>query len=351
MIKGIDVSEFQGDVNWKKVKAAGIGFAIVRAGFGSSITQKDACFESNMRGALEAGVDVGAYWFSYATGIESARREARLFSEVMRPYRGKAKYPLYFDYEYDSYDYSVKMGVIPTKRLITDMARVFMDTLEDEGWFAGWYTNQDYYKNRYYPLELAPYTLWLAAYHMDPPFSCAMQQTSSTGSVSGVTGYVDLDSSFEDFPSVIVSAGRNGFPPGQSGPSQGTEMTVTGKWVCMRSGPNTQDAVLHVLDEGTKVRFLRDTGKGWSEIRWGGGAGYMSNLYLSGKGLSAYPTAVNYGNWVNVRSAPSLSGKIIRQLHRGQRFSVISLWSNGWINADAGGAEGFLYYDPSYISL
>ena len=354
MIYGIDVSEFQSNINWEQVKRDGVQFAIVRAGFGNSISQKDANFDAHMKGALAAGIDVGAYWFSYATSVEQAKAEARLFNEVMRPYRGKAKYPLYFDYEYSSYDYSVRQGITPTKRLITDMAKAFMDTLEDEGWFAGWYTNQDYYANRYYPQELTDYTLWLAAYNMEPPIACAVQQTSSTGKISGIPGYVDTDKAYVDFPSVIVSAGRNGFQK-ESGtatpPEQQEKMTVTGRWVRLRENPSTEASILATLDIGTEVIFLRDTGEGWSQIRYGSQTGFMTNQYLSGKALSRYPVAVNYGNFVNVRSAPALSGKILRQINRGKKFSVISLWSNQWLNVIVDEIEGFIYYDPSYISL
>ena len=80
-MNGIDVSYHQGKIDWKAVRQAGIDFAILRAGYGSSAAQKDKCFDANARGALEAGLHIGAYWFSYAVTPEDARLEARACRE------------------------------------------------------------------------------------------------------------------------------------------------------------------------------------------------------------------------------------------------------------------------------
>ncbi|OUP06238.1 GH25 family lysozyme, partial [Anaeromassilibacillus sp. An200] len=88
-MKGIDVSKYQELIYWEKVKAAGIDFAILRAGLGKYITQIDPRFEQNAFGALGAGLHVGAYWFSYATSPEEARQEAQVCAQVLEPYKGK----------------------------------------------------------------------------------------------------------------------------------------------------------------------------------------------------------------------------------------------------------------------
>ena len=96
-VKGIDLSTFQTNVNWEKVKADGIEFAMVRAGFGNSITQKDNMFDSHVTGALKAGIAVGAYWFSYAISTVDAEQEARVFQQVLNPYKGQIAYPTAFN--------------------------------------------------------------------------------------------------------------------------------------------------------------------------------------------------------------------------------------------------------------
>ena len=95
MIKGIDVSSWQGVVDYRKVKASGINFVIIRAGFGREVSQKDNCFEQNYKNAKAAGLDIGAYWYSYADSAEDAVREAKACREVIKG--KKFEYPIFFD--------------------------------------------------------------------------------------------------------------------------------------------------------------------------------------------------------------------------------------------------------------
>ncbi len=347
MKNGIDVSEFQGTVDFSKVKASGVSFVILRAGYGKESSQIDKSFAENIAAALSAGLDVGAYWFSYATNEAEAAAEAKLFSKVMKPYLGKIRYPLFYDYEYASYSYSVKRGILPTKRLITDLTKKFLETLRDNGWYGGWYTNLDYYQNRYYPEELREYPLWLAQYGLGADaYPCAMRQISSTGSVPGIYGYVDLDRTEKDFPEIIRKAGKNGLSKPAPEPPV---LTVAGSGVRIRSLPSIFGRVLGALSRGTKVIFLSDSGIGWSRIRFGKTEGYMANEFLSGKKLSAYPKALCCGIGVNVRAKPSLSGRVLFQINRGKEFTVRGISKSGWMDALIDGEDGDIYYDPSYI--
>lgn len=210
-MKGIDVSYHQDLIYWEKVKAAGIDFAILRAGLGKYITQIDSCFEQNAFGALSAGLHVGAYWFSYATSPEEARQEAQVCAQVLEPYKGKFDFPVYFDYEYGSEEYSKKQGVTPTQALRESLAQAFCEEIESHGWRAGVYTNNDYLKNRWRLDVLKQWEIWLADYTGDPDVACGMQQTSSTGSVNGISGNVDMNTAFVDYPSLIRNEGWNGF--------------------------------------------------------------------------------------------------------------------------------------------
>ena len=106
--KGIDLSTYQKEVDWQKVKDAGITFAILRAGFGNSANQQDAMFETHMKGALAVGLPVGVYWFSYARSVEEARKEAKACLSVIEPYKARLTYPVFFDFEYDSATYAEK---------------------------------------------------------------------------------------------------------------------------------------------------------------------------------------------------------------------------------------------------
>ena len=210
-MKGIDVSYHQGLIYWEKVKAAGIEFAIIRAGLGKYITQIDPRFEQNAFGVLSAGLHVGAYWFSYATSPEEARQEAQVCAQVLEPYKGKFDFPIYFDYEYDSEEYSKNQGVTPTQALRESLAQAFCEEIESRGWRAGVYTNNDYLRNRWRLDVLKQWEIWLADYTGGPNVSCGMQQTSSTGSVNGISGNVDMNTAFVDYPALIRNEGWNGF--------------------------------------------------------------------------------------------------------------------------------------------
>lgn len=210
-MKGIDVSSHQGLVDWAKVKAAGIEFAIIRAGYGKYESQVDSRFEQNAFGALSAGIHAGAYWFSYATTPDEAREEAKLCASTIEKYKGKFDFPVYFDYEYDSEEYSKKQGVTPTQELRESLAEAFCEEIQAQGWRAGVYTNNDYLQNRWRLEMLKQWEIWLADYTGGPDVSCGMQQTGSTGTVDGISGNVDTDTAFVDYPFLIQNDGWNGF--------------------------------------------------------------------------------------------------------------------------------------------
>ena len=213
MIQGIDISRHQGTIDFSKVKNAGIKFAILRAGYGKYESQKDSKFDEYIKGCLDNGIDVGIYWFSYALNVSEATEEAKLCAKIIEPYKGKIKYPVYFDYEYDSESYAKGKGVTPTKELRTNMINAFCTEIENNGWRAGNYTNLDYIRNRIDMSKLSKWELWLADYTGSPDYECGMQQTGSTGKVNGISGNVDMDTSFIDYPTVLKQKGYNGLTP------------------------------------------------------------------------------------------------------------------------------------------
>jgi len=206
MIKGIDVSKHNGAIDWAKVDAAGIDFALIRAGYGNDISQKDLQFEANIKGALAHGLDVGVYWFSYAVSATDAQKEADVCRQVINPYKDKITYPVAYDYEYGSVDYYKKIkGATPTNALINQMTSAFLDSMKTDNWQTALYTNLDYAKNKFVPATLANYDIWLADYSGGPDIQCVIQQTGSTGAVPGITGKVDMDVSFKDYAALSVA--------------------------------------------------------------------------------------------------------------------------------------------------
>jgi GH25 family lysozyme M1 (1,4-beta-N-acetylmuramidase) len=204
--KGIDVSKHQGKILWDQVKQSDVEFAICRAGYGNSENQKDSTFDYNITNALANGIECGAYWFSYAISPTDAIKEANVFLKVVEPYRNKLKYPLFFDFEYDSITYAKKQGINMTNALIDSIANAFMSTVKNAGWEIGNYTNLDFIRSgKFSSSTIQKYPLWLADYTGAPDVDCVIQQIQSNGNISGISGNVDVDICYKDFVTTDTS--------------------------------------------------------------------------------------------------------------------------------------------------
>lgn len=159
-IKGIDISKWNGDIDWGKVKEADIKFAIIRAGYGSNTVDKK--FKQNIENAIKNDMIIGIYWFSYAYTDEMAIKEAEMCYKTIKPYKKHIKLPIFWDFEYDSVNRANRKGVHVTKELCSSMADNFCKTIEELGFKSGIYTNIDY-SRRYFTQEvLDKYYTWIA---------------------------------------------------------------------------------------------------------------------------------------------------------------------------------------------
>ena len=211
-MNGIDVSKHNLIVDWDKLTASGVKFVLIRAGYGNDISQKDPKFDEYVKAALAHNLHVGVYWFSYAVSIADAEKEADLCRKVIEPYKGKIDFPVAFDYEYDSAAWAMRKNITVTAS-VDAMARGFMDNLKANGWFVNLYTNVDFIRSGKFKAETTKaYDIWLADYSGGPDYPCYIQQTGSTGSVPGITGNVDMDVCFRDYPTMIMAGGYNGYP-------------------------------------------------------------------------------------------------------------------------------------------
>ena len=197
---GVDISSYQSEINWGKAKASGVKFAIIRAGYGKSVSQADDMFRKHIEGALKAGIAVGVYWFGYAYTVDSAKKEAETCDSVIKDYKSKLTLPVFYDWEYDSFRYAKANGVIPTKELVTDMTIAFMNRIKELGYKTGYYANWDYMKNMYDYSRVKDYDLWMASYESEKPsYDCAIQQYTSSGSIQGYSGNLDLNWLYKDY--------------------------------------------------------------------------------------------------------------------------------------------------------
>lgn len=203
---GVDVSEFQGTINWKKVRSSGITFAMIRGGFSTTL---DSEAINNLSGATAAGVKCGIYWFGYPLSVEDAKREAQCCIELAKKY--KLEYPIAYDFEYDSVRYMRDNGISANMENITAFTRAFCETVEAAGYYVMVYTNYDYYNNYFDKSLWENYDMWLADWDdkgYKPRLSYAhIVQYTSQGRVDGINGNVDRNYSVRDYPGII--AGMN----------------------------------------------------------------------------------------------------------------------------------------------
>lgn len=205
MFKGIDVSKWNGNINWDKVKSAGINFAIVREGYGKKDPRQiDKKFRDNINGAKNAGIHTGIYHYSYADSVEDAINEARFCLENIEGF--KLEYPVIIDIE-------DKEQLKLNNRQRTDIVKAFCGEVEKAGYYAMFYCNADWLKNYLIKEELLPkYDLWFAQWGTNfPSVSCGIWQYSSTGKIDGISGNVDLDISYKNYPEIMRNKGLNGF--------------------------------------------------------------------------------------------------------------------------------------------
>lgn len=210
-MNGIDVSVFQGSINWGSVKSAGTEFAILRAGGSDDGFYKDRNFEANYSGCKNSGIPVGAYYVVGPHCISTADGEAdaKRFIEILK---GKQfEMPVYIDFEVPS---------AVTKAGNTDAVIGFCQTMEKAGYYAGVYAS-DYagFKDRLNKDRIKQFTWWVAHYGDDPDYAIPydMWQYSSSGSVNGISGRVDHNKCYKDFPTIIKNGGYNGYKKATAG--------------------------------------------------------------------------------------------------------------------------------------
>ena len=278
---GIDVSTFQGIINWSQVKADGVRFAMIRSSYGweDPDRQTDARFRENVEGAKQAGIPVGAYHYSYATNVEQAEKEAEFFLNIIAG--STFEYPVALDME------DASQRGLPRETL-TDIAYTFLSRVEEAGYYVMLYANLDWLVNRLDMDRLSRFDVWLAQWSSDPTYtgSFGIWQYTSNGRVNGISPQVDRDISYRDYPTLIREAGLNGLRPGDT--------VSVGQEVRLKEGTDT-------FADGTSVAsFVKDT------------LLYVRELDGDKALVSTSPTGSEYTGWfwqsdlTPVENAPAL---------------------------------------------
>ncbi len=193
-IRGIDVSKWNGNIDWKAVKNSGIEYVIIRSGYrGSSqgALIEDPKFKSNIKGATEAGLKVGVYFFTQAISEAEAIEEASMVLEQVKNYQ--ISYPIFLDVEASG---GRADGIDKATR--TAVCKAFCQTIQSGGYTAGIYANKNWLDTKLDASALSAYKIWLAQYAATPTYTGRydLWQYQSTGKVSGISGNVDMNWSY-----------------------------------------------------------------------------------------------------------------------------------------------------------
>lgn len=194
-VVGIDVSKFNGKINWTEVKNSGISFVIIRCGFrGSSVGAlvEDVNFKANIKGATDAGLKVGVYFFTQAIDEVEAVEEASMVLSLIRGYN--ISYPIFLDVESsggrgDKIDAATR----------TKVCQAFCKTINNSGYKAGVYANKTWFNSLINTPDIAGNKIWLAQYAASPSYSRTrydLWQYTSKGKVNGISGNVDMNISY-----------------------------------------------------------------------------------------------------------------------------------------------------------
>lgn len=194
---GIDVSKWNGDIDWDKVRNAGVEFAIIRAGYRGSVTGslvEDPYFAANIKGATASGIPVGVYFFTQAVNEVEAVEEASAVLQLVREYN--LDYPIFIDTEGAGGNGRADGLSVEDRTLVCE---AFCRTIKNAGYSAGVYGSRNWYNNNLYTDRLDnDYYIWLAEYRSVPLYQgyYQMWQYTSKGKVDGISGNVDMNISY-----------------------------------------------------------------------------------------------------------------------------------------------------------
>lgn len=238
---GIDVSTYQGTINWDMLKSEGVQFAILRAGYGDAISypgQIDNTFERNYAECKRVGIPVGAYWFCYATNEQQAIQEAKSMVKVVKGKRFEL--PLLYDVEWESTFRSGKTN---------EIIKAWADYMEGLEYFVGVYIYRAAVQSYLSERTRTRYCMAIAEYgpqlNYDGPVG--FWQNASTVRYQGISmGTVNTDHDFmyEDYPTIIKSRGKNGFPKTITEKPAPTPTPVTPKPVTKKTNEEIADEVI-----------------------------------------------------------------------------------------------------------
>lgn len=313
--KGIDVSKWNGTIDWKNVKADGIDYVIIRDGFGNATV--DPQFESYIQGASYAGLKIGVYWFSYATSVTKTKEEDAKCLETIAPYRDKITYPVFYDFEYDSVDYAKKLGITITKDLSSKMADEFLTAIKNAGYITGIYTNKDFGDKYFYEDMLFANNLWIAQYSSACTYNrpYMMLQYTDKGTINGIgtsnePAYFDMNYTY--LKPTNNQASSNKIDLSSSSVSEISSKTYTGSAIEPSFTVTLNNKILKENEDYT-VTYSNNISIGTAKILIKGIGNYAGEKTITFKSVDPTTSKINLSSAsVSEISSKSYTGSAIK---------------------------------------
>lgn len=239
MLKGIDVSSYQGRIDWNKVKPY-IDFAIIRCGWGNDTRhQDDVYYERNAEKCKELGIPFGVYLYSYATNLDDAKSEVEHTLRLIRD--KKLEYPVFLDVE------SRRQKALRKEDLI-EIVKYYCEEMEKNGYYVGIYASLDTFKSNLDSEELDAFDKWVAEWNDRFTYTgrAGMWQHTSFEELSGIRGRVDGDIAFYDYPKIIRDAHLNHLDDDNTKYKVGDKVFVSGS---IYREPNASEEVKIACDK------------------------------------------------------------------------------------------------------
>lgn len=317
--RGIDVSHWNGVIDWSSVKAAGYTFAIVKLGHKGTMDKR---FLANVNGALAAGMGVGVYLYSYATTMAEARAEAAYAVKTLSGagLSGKLAYPVAFDMETAK---QRKTGKAANAAIIN----AFCADVRAAGYIPALYTNPNWLLNYIDQSKVdKDIDLWLAHHGAkEPRFSCAIWQYTDSGKVPGIGTNTDLDIAYKEYVA----------PAPKPAPEPAKHRGMVTVRCHIRAAAGTQYRSLGILPVGTVVSILGTSGK-WTYCDTGNIKGYVYSAYVESGATKLGKTTAK----LNLRAAASTSAAVVTVIPKGGTVTLYEL-SAGWWRCKYGGVIGY----------
>ena len=312
------------------ITTSDVKYQMIRLGYGSADGNScglDGYFEKNVANALKAGIDIGCYFYSYATSVAAAKKEAAYVVSVLQKYKGVFTYPVAFDLEDKT-----QQGL--GKTVLTDMVIAFGDAIEKAGFYCSLYSNLNWLKNYLDDSKLKRFDHWLAQWASAPTYTgvFGMWQSSSTGKVSGINGNVDTDIAYKDYPTIIKNAKLNGFTGSGQTPTVPTQPEPLPS-VSFKKGDLVKITGTKYYGGQTIPAWVK--AKNWYVLQVNGSRVVIDK---SEDGKNAICSPVNAADLKLVNAKPTKTvDELAREVIRG-------LWGNGTDRKNRLTAAGYDYY-------